>query len=183
MRALGLVILGSAATLALAACDKADKGPKTVEQARAEAKQLERPEPGKYKQTTKITKFEVPGAPPEMAAQMKTMMQGQGQDTTYCLTKEDSDKGFEEMFKQVQQGDCKYDRFDASSGTIDAVMICKTGPGGGTARLAIKGTVSKTGSSVSVNVDQSGEKEAAANAKIAMQVSSERIGECDGAAK
>lgn len=177
MRALATLTAVVAIPLALAACDKADKGPKTLEQAKAEARQLERPEPGQYKQVTRITRFEVPGAPPEMAKQMKAMMQGQGQESSFCLTKEDSEKGFEEMFKQVSQGECRYDRFDATKGTIDALMVCKTGTGGN-ARLAMNGTVSPRGSKVKVDVEQSGEKDAAANAKIAMEVSSERTGDC-----
>ena len=44
MRSIMLVSL--AALGALGACDKADKGPKSMEQAKAEAAQLERPEPG-----------------------------------------------------------------------------------------------------------------------------------------
>lgn len=178
MRALATMTAFLALPLALAGCgDSADKGPKTLKEARDEAEQLNRPEPGQYKQVTRITRFEVPGAPPEVAAQMKGMMQGQGQETTYCLTKEDSEKGFEEMFKQVSKGECRYDRFDATSGTIDAIMVCKTGTGG-TARLAMKGTVSPKGSQVKVDVEQSGEKDAASNAKIVMEVSSERTGDC-----
>jgi hypothetical protein len=180
MRALATVAVLALAPLALAGCHKADKGPKTLEQAKEEARQLQRPEPGLYQQTTKITKFEVPGAPPQMAEQIKAMMQGQGQQATFCLTKEDSEKGFEGMFKQVAQGECSYDRFDATSGTIDAVMTCKTGTGG-TAHLAINGKVSKSGSAVKVNVEQSGEKSAAGNAQIAMEVSSKRLGDCDPA--
>jgi hypothetical protein len=178
MRAAAFLAAVAALPLALAACDKADKGPKTLEEAKQEAKQLQRPEPGKYRQITKINTFEVPGAPPEVAAQMKKMMAGQGQETTFCLTKEDSEKGFEGMFKQVANGECRYDRFDATSGSIDALMVCKTGSGG-TARMAMKGKVSKTGSQVKVDVEQSGEKQAGANAKIGMEVQSERIGDCD----
>ena len=182
MRSLPIIAATLTLPLALAACgDGGDKGPKTLDQAKEEAKQLQRPEPGKYKQVTKINKFEVPGAPPEMAAQMKQMMGGQGQETTFCLTKEDSEQGFEGMFKQVAEGECRYDRFDATSGTIDALMVCKTGSGG-TARLAMNGKVSKSGSQVNVDVEQSGEKQAGANAKIAMEVRSERIGECDAGA-
>ena len=80
MRSMKLAImLVPVAALALAACDKPDKGPKSMDQAKQEAAQLERPDPGQYKQTTKITKFEVPGAPPEMVAQIRKMMEGQGE--------------------------------------------------------------------------------------------------------
>ena len=77
------ILFLATAALALSACDSADKGPKTLDQAKAEASQLQRPDPGQYKQTTKITKFEVPGAPPEMVAQIRKMMEGQGGNLTY----------------------------------------------------------------------------------------------------
>ncbi|MET0181166.1 MAG: DUF3617 domain-containing protein, partial [Novosphingobium sp.] len=164
------------ATLALAACDSADKGPKTLDQAKAEAKQLERPEPGQYEQTMKFTKFDVPGAPKEMVEQIKTMMQGAGQSVKYCLTKAQSDKGFEDMFKKIGEGECKYERFDASSSRIDAIMVC-TNPNGGTARLAMNGSVSKTGSAVKVDVQQKDDKTPMGNANIAMEVSTKRVGD------
>ncbi len=43
--------------LALAGCNQADKGPKTMEEAKQEAAELERPEPGQYTQSMKVTKF------------------------------------------------------------------------------------------------------------------------------
>jgi len=173
-------LLAATALLALAACDSADKGPKTLDQAKAEAKQMERPEPGQYSQTTKFTKFDVPGAPPAMAEQIKGMMQDKGETTTYCLSKADSEKGFEEMFKKVGEGECKYERFDATSSSIDAVLVCETGPGG-SARLAMNGTVSKTGSDVKVDVQQKNDKSPMGNANLAMEVSSKRIGDCPAA--
>ncbi len=170
-------LFAATALLSLAACDSADKGPKTLDEAKAEAQQMERPEPGQYSQTTKFTRFDVPGAPPEMAAQIKGMMNAKGETSTYCLSKEDSEKGFEEMFKKVGDGECKYERFDASSSTIDAVLVCETGPGG-SARLAMNGTLSKTGSTVKVDVQQKNDKSPMGNANLAMEVSSRRSGDC-----
>ena len=168
--------------LALAACDRADKGPKTMDEAKAEASQMERPEPGQYKQMTKITRFDVPGAPKAMVEQIRKMMEGQNNDLTYCLTKQDSEKGFEEMFKKGKQGNCKYDRFDASANTIDAVMVCETG-GGGSARMTLDGTVSSTGSKVNVDVEQKNDKSPMGNATIAMEMETQRIGDCPAGAK
>ena len=162
---------------ALAACDKPDKGPKSMEQAKQEASQLKRPDPGQYKQTTRITKFEVPGAPPEMVAQIRTMMEGQGGNLTYCLSKADTEKGFEEMFRKGTQGDCKYERFDASANTVDAIMVCNSGEGG-SARMTMNGTVSATGSKVTVNVEQKNDKSPMGNADIAMELDTQRIGDC-----
>ena len=172
-----LIMLVPVAALALSACDKADKGPKSMEQAKSEAAQLERPDPGQYKQTTKSTKFEVPGAPPDMVAQIKKMMEGQGGNLEYCLSKADTEKGFAEMFKKGTQGDCTYDRFDASANTIDAIMTCKAGEGG-TAKMTMNGTVSSTGSKVDVNVEQKNDKSPMGNANIAMELETKRIGDC-----
>ena len=164
-------------TPSLTACDKADRGPKSMEQAKQEAAQLERPDPGQYRQTTKIIKFEVPGAPPEMVAQIRKMMEGQGGNLTYCLSKADTEKGFAEMFKKGAQGDCKYDRFDASANTIDAIMTCKAGAGGA-AKMTMNGTVSSTGSHVTVNVEQKNAKSPMGSAYIAMELDTKRIGDC-----
>lgn len=172
-----ILLLSAVAVFTLSACDKADKGPKTMEQAKKEAAQLERPDPGQYKQTTKITKFDVPGAPPEMVAQIKKMMEGQNNNLTYCLSKADTEKGFAEMFKKGAQGECKYDRFDASANTIDAIMTCKAGEGG-SARMTMNGTVSRTGSHVNVNVEQKNDKSPMGNANIAMELETTRIGDC-----
>ena len=164
-------------TPSLTACNKADRGPKSMEQAKQEAAQLERPDPGQYRQTTKIIKFEVPGAPPEMVAQIRKMMEGQGGNLTYCLSKADTEKGFAEMFKKGAQGDCKYDRFDASANTIDAIMTCKAGAGGA-AKMTMNGTVSSTGSHVTVNVEQKNAKSPMGSANIAMELDTKRIGDC-----
>ena len=177
MRLIPLFCSTALLTASLAACDKADKGPKSMEQAKHEAAQLERPDPGQYRQTTKITKFEVPGAPPAMVAQIRKMMEGKGSNLTYCLSKADTEKGFAEMFKKGAQGDCKYDRFDASANTIDAIMTCKAGAGG-VAKMTMNGTVSSTGSHVTVNVEQKNDKSPMGNANIAMELETKRIGDC-----
>ena len=177
MRPILLLSATALLTVALAACDKPDKGPKSMDQAKQEAAQLERPDPGQYKQTTKITKFEVPGAPPQMVAQIRKMMEGQGGNLTYCLSKADTEKGFAEMFKKGTRGDCTYDRFDASANTIDAIMTCKAGAGG-SARMTMNGTVSSTGSHVNVNVEQKNDKSPMGNANIAMELDTKRIGDC-----
>lgn len=172
------VLLPVLSIVALAACDSADKGPKTMDEAKAEARQLQRPEPGQYRQTTKVTKFDIPGAPPEMVAQIRKMMEGQNNNVTYCLSKADADKGFEEMFKKGREGDCTYERFDATSESIDAIMVCKGGPQGGSARMTMNGTVGKTGSKVNVNVAQKNDGAPMGNADIAMELTTTRLGDC-----
>lgn len=172
----GVVALAFGA-LVLAGCNQAYKGPKTMEEAQKEAAKLERPKPGQYTQTMKVTKFEMPGAPPEMAAQMKATL-GQAQATDFCLTQEMSDKGFEEMFREIGKGgECKYQRFDVSGGKLDALLECESKTEGkGTIKMA--GTVGSEGSDVTVEIDTKNPASPMGNTLIGMQMVSKRTGDC-----
>lgn len=168
------------AVLSLSACGKSDTGPKTMDQAKQEAAKLERPKPGLYSQSMTISKFEIPGAPPEVAKAMQGAMT-KAQEHQFCLTAEMAEQGYREMFDKVGgNGGCKYDRFDVSGGKIDAVLKCANATEGqGT--ITMSGTVSEEGSDVNVSVDQQGGKAPMANTKIAMHVTSKRIGDCPAA--
>lgn len=169
------------AALSLSACGQSDTGPKTTEQAKQEAAKLERPKPGLYGQAMTVTKFDIPGAPPEVANAMKQAM-AKGQEHQFCLTQEMADKGYRDMFDKVGgEGDCKYDRFDVSGGKLDAVIQCaNAAEGKGT--ITMSGTVSEDGSDVNLSMEQQGGKAPMANTKIAMHVVSKRIGDCPAGA-
>lgn len=174
-----IAVIGFAA-LALAGCNQADKGPKTMEQAQKEAAKLERPQPGQYTQTVKVTKFEIPNAPPETAKQMQAAM-GEAQTTSFCLTREMSDKGFEEMFREVSKnGDCKYQRFNVSGGRLDALLECASKTEGkGTITMA--GTVTSQGSDVTVEIDTVNPASPMGSSTIGMNMVSKRTGDCPAA--
>ncbi len=152
-----------------------------MEEAQKEAAKLDRPDPGQYTQTMKVTKFEVPSAPPEMAKQMKAAM-SEAQTTTFCLTKEMSDKGFEEMFNKLGKGgECKYQRFAVSGGKLDALLECQSKTEGkGT--ITIAGTVGSQGSDVKVEIDTVNPASPMGNSTIGMQMVSKRTGDCPAAA-
>jgi hypothetical protein len=97
---------------------------------KAEAEGI-KPQPGLYKATITMTGIDVPGMPAEMKGH------GAGATTTSedCLTAEDVDKGFEELVKKGQNGECAYESFNLNGGKLDAVMVCKTPEGD--ARMAM----------------------------------------------
>ncbi|MGN6357011.1 MAG: DUF3617 domain-containing protein [Novosphingobium sp.] len=165
------------AALALSACGKSDTGPKTMDQAKEEAAKLERPKPGLYSQSMTISKFEIPGAPPEMAEAMKGAMT-KAQEQQFCLTPAMAEQGFRDMFDKVGgNGECKYDRFEVSGGKIDAVLQCANATEGkGT--ITLSGSVSEEGSDVNVAMEQQGGQAPMANTKIAMHLVTKRIGDC-----
>lgn len=176
-------LLFGAATLAilsLSACGKSDTGPKTMDQAKEEAAKLERPKPGLYSQSMTISKFEIPGAPPEVAEAMRGAM-AKAQEHQICLTSEMTEQGYREMFDKVGgKGECKYDRFDVSGGRLDAVLKCANAAEG-QATITLSGTVSEEGSDVNVAMDQQGGQAPMANTKIAMHLVTKRIGDCSAA--
>lgn len=161
----------------LGGCGKSDSGPKSMDEAKEEAAKLERPRPGQYKQVMTVTEFEVPGAPPEMAAQFKTAMQ-QSQESGFCLTEKMAADGFRDMFQKVgENGDCRYDRFEVSGGKLDALLQCANKQEG-KAAITLAGTVGAEGSDITVRIDQQGGQAPMTNARIGMHLVSQRTGDC-----
>lgn len=171
------LILIALPALALAACDSADKGPKTPEQAAVEMKNAVKMKPGKWQTTMQITKFEMPGAPPEAAAAMKGMT-GQAQTSESCLTKEEADKDPSEFIKKGQEGaDCTFEHFDVSGGKLDGKMVCKKA-GQGQMEASMKGTMGAEAMTMAMDTLVSDPKMPGGKVQMSMTMDSKRIGEC-----
>ncbi len=162
---------------ALAGCSKEPEGPKTAEQVKEEASELIKPQPGQYRTTMKITNFAIPGMPPEKSAQLKGMFSASGKSNEFCLTQADANKGFEEFSKRMAQGKCSFEKFTATSGTLDAKMTCQTGKGM-TGSYEMKGTFSATGSQMAMKVNQSAPGMPSGGMMMEAEVTNERIGDC-----
>ncbi|WP_341712707.1 DUF3617 domain-containing protein [Erythrobacter sp.] len=177
------IVLAAMSTLALAGCgspsaDADGDGEITMSEAVDKSKELVKPEPGKYRNTVQLVNLELPGAPKDVQDMMKQMMGKEPRTTEYCLTKEEAEKGFEEMAKQAQEDeDCSFEKFDAEGGKIDAIMNCKA-DGKGTARMTLQGTGTRTSSQMTMTIDAKGPD---GNAMMmTMKSNQERIGDCDG---
>ena len=133
-----------------------------------------RPEPGLYRSTSTVISVEAPGAPDGVADMLKKSMSS-GHTSEYCLTPEEAAKGYEEMARRAQHGNCTFQRFDVSGGKIDAVMNCAA-PQGGKAQIALNGT----GTSTSSVMDMKMQMEAPGMGKMNThtKVESKRIGPC-----
>lgn len=170
------IIIAATGALLLAGCsggsEEADtKGAVTAKEAAAKASaELPRPQPGLYKTTVTMTGLDIPGLPEDMKGH------GAGMTTTTedCLTPEQVDKGYGELVKQGQNGDCTFEKFDAAGGKIDAVMLCKAA--GTDKRMAIAGTTSKTGAELTASVEM--DFEGAGKGTMNFSTKHERIGEC-----
>ena len=173
----------TAAAFALAACGSPDAdadgdGEISLEEAAAKSDEMVRPEPGLYRATTKMIDMQMPGAPPAVRDMMKGMMGGGEETSTFCLTREQAEKGFEEMARQTQEdADCAFEKFDADGGSIDAVMTCR-GSERGEVRIAMQGTGTRTSSDMTMTMDARGPQGQSMTIKTRSQ--QERIGDCEG---
>lgn len=178
------IAIAAAASLTLAACgggtsaDSDGDGEISMKEAAAKSKDMVKPQPGQYRATVEFVNMEMPGAPKQVQDMMKGMFDRGPQTHEYCLTKEEADKGFEEMARQAREddGDCSFEKFDAEGGRIDAIMNCNA-DGQGAARMTMTGTGSETASQMTMTVDAKAPN--GQTMKMTMKSSQERIGDCD----
>lgn len=129
-----------------------------------------RPEPGEYRSNVTLQSLDMPGAPPQVANMMRSMM---SREFTYCLTPQEVEEGFRAMTERSQEGDCQYENFDFSNGRFDAAATCRTD--GRDLRMTWEGTGSPTSSDIIMTM--SGDM-GMGPGSMTMRVVHERIGDC-----
>jgi len=173
-----IIALPLAAACLLSACGTPEDQAQTPEQAAAAAAQLPRPEPGLYRSTVNILEFEIPGLPQQQLDHMKQAMKGvSGKSSTFCLTAQDVEEGYEEMVRKSAEGDCTFQKFQAGATTLDAKMSCKMDQGA-MADIAMQGDITPALTHMVMQVDQSGGQVPGGKIHTRMEVTNERIGDC-----
>ena len=170
------------AVLALAACGSETPEEKSTGEVIAEVRKMAGPLPGQYETKTVLREFSVPGLPEQQAEMMKQQFAaGTDRTETFCLTKEQADKGYEEMVRsmgQMEEGvSCSFSKFDASGSKLDAALNC-TGPGGTTMTMGMNGTVEPEQSDMTMTMNSSSSSMPGMEMKMVMDSQSRRIGEC-----
>ena len=159
----GRIVFVAASMLALAACGSQDNASQqasdgasqSAKEMQRAAAALETPEPGQYQHAVEITALEMPGMPPEAANQMKAGMSAQ-QAATICVTKEEAERGYRDMFKDLGKGgECAYSKFDVSGGKLDARMECQSSDNGKLV-MTFNGTVKRESADIIANMDVTG---------------------------
>ena len=168
----------SAAALGLAACgggtsaDADGDGEITSAELADKASEMVKPQPGQYRASTELVDLEAPGAPPEAVEMMRGVLSNSFE---YCLTKEEAERGFEDMARQSQDENCTFEKFDVDGGAIDAVMTCAGGDQGNM-RMTMQGTGGRTSSEMTMTME--GNIPGQGEGKMVMKTNHERIGEC-----
>ena len=132
--------------------------------------------PGKWESRVEIAEFEMPGAPPEVAAAMRGM-NDRNEVTTTCLTPEEARRPKEDFFAGAGKN-CRYDHFEMGGGKIDAKMNC-TG-GGASQTMTMQGTYGPDSYRMEMAMRADAGVGPAGGMTMKMNVDAKRVGECDG---
>ncbi|MBU0670369.1 MAG: DUF3617 domain-containing protein [Alphaproteobacteria bacterium] len=172
------VLAAPLALVALAGCGEPEAegtGDSAVSQAEVaeRARDTIPPQPGQYRAVMEVLEVDMPGAPEGAGDALRRMMDGQARE--YCLTQEDVDKGYEEMARQSQGGDCTFERFDVDGGAIDALMVC-AGEQSNAMRMAMTGSATPTSSVMTMTM--TGDMTGMGESTLRMKATHERVGDC-----
>lgn len=133
--------------------------------------------PGNWKSTMTMTKFEIPGAPPEVAARAKAML-GQSQSTDSCMSAAQAKLGVRDMSSSMQKGDCKMEDFTQGGGKMAGTMVCTGTTGFGAPKMAMTGTYTAEKVDMTLSGEVSDSKLPGGKANLEMTISSARTGDC-----
>ena len=131
--------------------------------------------PGKWQSRVQIEQFELPGAPPEAKATMRSLHE-RAQVYETCLTPEQSKRPREDFFAGEGKN-CRYDHFTMGDGKIDAVMKCS---GEGMAQtMAMQGSYGPDSYRMRMSMKADAGAGPPGGMTMTMRVDAQRIGECD----
>jgi hypothetical protein len=144
----------------------------------AEANKLTKPLPGLYRSTTSLVSFDLPGADPRTADMIRDRFaQVLPQHREFCLTPRAAARGFEDMVRQSQQGDCRIESFVADNSHLSAQMSCRLA-----AKLnstvSVDGTGGPDSSHIDLRIVQTGPSVPGGTQTMAMKVDNVRVGDC-----
>lgn len=177
------IVMVPLACFALAACNSSSVSltnatPEQVAKAAKDSGAAVQLRPGQWETTVQVLSMDMPemkGMPPQFGERLKAQLM-QPHVTKSCMTEEDAKKGPSRAL--APDSKCKFEKYEMSGGTIDAVMVC---PGGqGDMKLQMHGTFAGDTMSVEQTMDMTGPT-GAMHSKA--RVTGKRIGDCPAAAK
>lgn len=136
-------------------------------------------DPGNWKNTMAMTKFDIPGAPPEVAARAQAML-GQSQTTESCMSEAEAKAGLRTMSSGMQQGDCTMEDFKQGGGTMSGTLVCKGAGSFGAPKMAMTGTYTPQKVTMVMKGQIADAKLPGGKADMEMTLTSERTGDCKG---
>lgn len=132
---------------------------------------------GNWSQTMVVEKFEIPGAPPEVAGMLQQMV-GKEQKSETCMTEDQVAKGWEEQAKNAMQGQaCQTENFDAAGGKLSGKVVCKETNGAG-ATMLMDGEYDAESMAMTMTAEISDPSMPGGKGSMVMKLSGQRTGDC-----
>ncbi|MBK9011239.1 DUF3617 domain-containing protein [Novosphingobium sp.] len=169
------VLSASLAALALlAGCGSGD-GEQAAPDRQAQATgPSDAPLPGRYRTTVRVTGVAIPGMDAKQAA---AMFGPQGHASESCLAADGAANGMRRFAAQAERGQCRYEKFTASAGKVEGVMVCAVAQGV-IARSQVSGTYSPSGSLLKITAEAGASGQPDSAMRMDSEIASERIGDC-----
>lgn len=142
-------------------------------------------QPGRWETTMRVVSLDMPGASPELQAQLRAQPIPAPQVNANCVTPEEAADMAGNFQRQMQQGgggtSCEIGERQFGGGRIRMSMTCRAPNGGPEQRLAMVGTFSPTSVQMAVSADSSMQTgNGPQSMRIESALTARRVGECNG---
>ncbi len=174
-----LVLLGSAALLALVSCGKKDEQTGRQQSAQEVAKEISamKMEPGQWEATNEIVSASAPGLPANALSQMV----GQKTTVSNCVTPEQAARPSANFLAAQKNSDCTYQDFSMEDGRVRGTMSCKGGQVPGQMVMKMDGRYNAQSYELDMEMTAS-EMPEGMSMVLKAKTTGRRTGECTGGA-
>ena len=170
-------LLGMAALLALAACNRSPEIPESEMTADEVAEELAQMKikPGRWEATNEIVSANAPGLPPDTLKQMV------GQKTTVvnCITPEQAAKPNANFLAAQQDSNCSYQDWSMENGRMSGSMTCSGGELPGNIVMNMDGQYGEEAYDLNMNMETTG-LPGGMSMTIQARTIGKHVGECRG---
>jgi hypothetical protein len=147
-------------------------------------------QPGQWEMVTQVKSIEIPGAPPEAQARMRSGV-GQSQTNRDCLTPERARNPLQQMREMMSRGQAANCRFtdEVFGGGVIRIRATCPGPGGqasGGGQVSLEGSFTATTLQATLSISAQGANPAmpgATGMNMTAEVRGHRVGECAAGAR
>lgn len=180
--ALTMPLTAVAMALMLAGCGSEPAAEKPADTVIAQVNEMTKPLPGLYETVVELKELTVPGIPADQVDMMNQQMGVKSSRTeTTCLTKADTDQGFQTLVRKMgqmgQEADCAISKFDTSGRTLNAALSC-TARTGAKMAMDVGGTVAPDRSDLTMTMKGSHHMLPGQEMTMVMHAVSRRVGDC-----
>jgi hypothetical protein len=144
-------------------------------------------QPGQWETVTTMKSIEIPGAPPEAQAQLRSQV-GRAQTNQECMTPERARNPVQQMRQMMAQGqtaNCRFSDEVFGGGVIRIRATCPGPNGQGSGTVSVEGTFTATTIQATLSVSAEGANPAmpgATGMRMTADIRGRRVGDCPAGA-